>query len=196
MLNVPIGGARRCAAQSWPLDRIKDGQERGRGEPSTTWCWRCVPARCAPTSTDYDALPDAPLIAMVPVNLRNDARHRTAATWSARCCATWPPISTIRRNASRPSTPRCATTRRCCRNCLGPRRWRCRHDAAEPGCAEQPARLGQRDPAAVQRLHLECARRARAAVLQRRPAGRQLPDVDRAQRASAQHHVGHQCGQP
>ena len=24
MFNVPIGGARRCAAQSWPLERVKN----------------------------------------------------------------------------------------------------------------------------------------------------------------------------
>ena len=44
MLNVPIGGARRCAAQSWSLDRIK-AVKNAAGRPSTTSCSPCAPVR-------------------------------------------------------------------------------------------------------------------------------------------------------
>ncbi|PRX49142.1 WS/DGAT/MGAT family acyltransferase [Prauserella shujinwangii] len=69
MLNVPIGGARRFAAQSWPLDRV-------RGVASAAGVSRndVVLAMCAGALRDYlieqRALPDAPLVAMVPVSLR------------------------------------------------------------------------------------------------------------------------------
>lgn len=69
MFNVPIGGARRCAAQSWPLDRIKDVKNAAGVTVNDV-----VLAMCAGALTTYltenDAMPDAPLIAMVPVNLR------------------------------------------------------------------------------------------------------------------------------
>ena len=45
--------------------------------PSTTWCWRCAAARCAPTSLELDALPDTTLVAMVPVGL--NAKQSPAA---------------------------------------------------------------------------------------------------------------------
>ena len=71
MFNVPIGGARRVAAQSWPLARI-------RGIKSVTGATvnDVVLAMCAGALRRYlaehDALPDTPLIAMVPVNLRSE----------------------------------------------------------------------------------------------------------------------------
>ena len=74
MFNVPIGGARRCAAESWSLDRIKDVKNAAGVTVNDV-----VLAMCAGALTTYltenNAMPDAPLIAMVPVNLRtaNDA---------------------------------------------------------------------------------------------------------------------------
>jgi diacylglycerol O-acyltransferase / wax synthase len=69
MLNVPIGGARRCAAQSWSLDRIKS-IKRAAGVTVND----AVLAMCSGALryylTDAHALPDTPLIAMVPVSLR------------------------------------------------------------------------------------------------------------------------------
>ncbi|KMO84470.1 wax ester/triacylglycerol synthase family O-acyltransferase [Mycolicibacterium chubuense] len=69
MLNVPIGGARRCAAQSWSLDRIKAVKNAAGVTVNDV-----VLAMCAGALKSYlienDALPDAPLVAMVPVNLR------------------------------------------------------------------------------------------------------------------------------
>ncbi|HWF68525.1 MAG TPA: wax ester/triacylglycerol synthase family O-acyltransferase [Mycobacterium sp.] len=69
MLNVPIGGARRCAAQSYSLDRVKN-IKRAAGVSVND----VVLAMCAGALryylTDQHALPDTPLIAMVPVSLR------------------------------------------------------------------------------------------------------------------------------
>ncbi|MGD1172868.1 WS/DGAT/MGAT family O-acyltransferase [Mycobacterium seoulense] len=71
MLNVKIGGARRCAAQSWSLDRIKS-VKRAAGVTVND----VVLAMCSGALRYYlleqNALPDAPLIAMVPVSLRTE----------------------------------------------------------------------------------------------------------------------------
>ncbi|OBK53979.1 wax ester/triacylglycerol synthase family O-acyltransferase [Mycobacterium sp. 1081908.1] len=70
MLNVKIGGARRCAAQSWPADRILS-VKRAAGVSFND----AVLAMCSGALRYYlieqNALPDAPLIAMVPVSLRS-----------------------------------------------------------------------------------------------------------------------------
>jgi diacylglycerol O-acyltransferase / wax synthase len=70
MFNVKIGGARRCAAQSWSLDRVL-GVKRAAGVSFND----AVLAMCAGALRYYlieqNALPDAPLIAMVPVSLRS-----------------------------------------------------------------------------------------------------------------------------
>jgi diacylglycerol O-acyltransferase / wax synthase len=72
MLNVPIGGARRVAAQSWSLQRIRTVKEA-----SGTTINDVVLAMCAGALRHYlaeqQALPDTPLIAMVPVSLRTEA---------------------------------------------------------------------------------------------------------------------------
>ncbi|MDT8911624.1 wax ester/triacylglycerol synthase family O-acyltransferase [Amycolatopsis sp. PS_44_ISF1] len=78
MLNVPIGGARRFAAQSWSLDRVKAiAMAAGVSRNDV------VLAMCSGALRDYlieqSALPDAPLIAMVPVSLRRKADAGEAA---------------------------------------------------------------------------------------------------------------------
>ncbi|WP_370944325.1 wax ester/triacylglycerol synthase family O-acyltransferase [Amycolatopsis sp. cg5] len=69
MFNVPIGGARRFAAQSWSLDRVR-GVATAAGVSRND----VVLAMCSGALRDYlieqSALPDAPMIAMVPVSLR------------------------------------------------------------------------------------------------------------------------------
>ena len=69
MFNVAIGGARRFAAQSWPLSRV-----RAVATASNTSRNDVVLAMCAGALRDYliehSALPDDPLIAMVPVSMR------------------------------------------------------------------------------------------------------------------------------
>jgi diacylglycerol O-acyltransferase len=68
MFNVPITGARRFAAQSWPIERI-----RQVGKAADATVNDVVLAMCSGALRSYlqslDALPDSPLIAMVPVSL-------------------------------------------------------------------------------------------------------------------------------
>lgn len=72
MLNVGIGGARRFAAQSWPLARVREiATATGTSRNDV------VLAMCSGALRDYlieqSALPDDPLIAMVPVSMRKPA---------------------------------------------------------------------------------------------------------------------------
>jgi diacylglycerol O-acyltransferase len=71
MLNVPITGARRFAAQSWPIDRIQAVAKAAEATVNDV-----VLAMCSGALRHYllsvDALPDAPLIAMVPVSLHGE----------------------------------------------------------------------------------------------------------------------------
>ncbi|MFZ2504519.1 MAG: wax ester/triacylglycerol synthase family O-acyltransferase [Nocardioides sp.] len=68
ILNQNISGSRRFAAQSWPLERMK-----AISRASGTTINDVVLAMCSGAMraylTELDALPDAPLIAMVPVGL-------------------------------------------------------------------------------------------------------------------------------
>ena len=71
MLNVKIGGARRCAAQSWPVERVI-AIKRAAGVTVND----VVLAMCSGALRAYldeqHALPDHPLVSMVPVSLRNE----------------------------------------------------------------------------------------------------------------------------
>jgi diacylglycerol O-acyltransferase len=71
MFNVPITGARRFAAQSWPIERI-----RQVGKAAEATVNDVVLAMCSGALRTYmlelDALPDDPLIAMVPVSLHGE----------------------------------------------------------------------------------------------------------------------------
>jgi diacylglycerol O-acyltransferase len=72
LFNVPIGGARRCAAQSWPLQRftaIKEAAGVTLNDVVLAVCGGALRAYLL----EQNALPDRPLIAMVPVSLRDDA---------------------------------------------------------------------------------------------------------------------------
>ena len=70
MFNVKVGGARRCAAQSWSLDRVRNVKQAAGTTVNDT-----VLAMCAGALRYYlieqNALPDRPLVAMVPVSLRS-----------------------------------------------------------------------------------------------------------------------------
>ncbi|SFA92280.1 acyltransferase, WS/DGAT/MGAT [Amycolatopsis marina] len=87
MLNVPIGGARRFAAQSWPLERVRAIATASGASRNDV-----VLAMCSGALRDYlieqRALPDAPLIAMVPVSLRgkSDAREASGNNIGALLC--------------------------------------------------------------------------------------------------------------
>ena len=69
MLNVPITGSRRFAADDWELARI-----RKVGKNAGATINDVLLAMCAHALRDYlieqDALPDQPLVAMTPVSLR------------------------------------------------------------------------------------------------------------------------------
>ncbi|BBY03424.1 diacylglycerol O-acyltransferase [Mycobacterium seoulense] len=69
MFNVRIGGARRVAAQSWSLDRIKAVKSATGVTVNDVVLAMCAGALRA-YLLEQGALPDAPLTAMVPVNLR------------------------------------------------------------------------------------------------------------------------------
>ena len=68
ILNQSITGSRRFAAQDWPIERL-----RAIGKATGTTLNDVVLAMCAGAMRTYlielDALPDTPLVAMVPVGL-------------------------------------------------------------------------------------------------------------------------------
>ena len=69
MLNVPIGGARRFAAQSWPFERFRAIKKAAGVTINDVVLAVCGGALRA-YLIEQNALPDKPLIAMVPVSLR------------------------------------------------------------------------------------------------------------------------------
>src|SRR6201988_4089315 len=71
MLNVKIGGARRCAAQSWSVDRIKNVKRAAGGTLSHVVLTMC-PGPLRYYRLQQNALPGTPLVAMVPVSLRKE----------------------------------------------------------------------------------------------------------------------------
>jgi WS/DGAT/MGAT family acyltransferase len=71
MFNVRIGGARRVAAQSWSLNRIK-AVKSAAGVTVNDVVLAMSAGALRAYLIEQNALPDDPLIAMVPVNLRKD----------------------------------------------------------------------------------------------------------------------------
>ncbi|MBF6468777.1 wax ester/triacylglycerol synthase family O-acyltransferase [Nocardia beijingensis] len=72
MFNVPIGGARRCAARSWPLDRIRQVKKM-TGTTLNDVVLAMSAGALRAYLLDHVALPDKPLVAMVPVSLRPES---------------------------------------------------------------------------------------------------------------------------
>jgi diacylglycerol O-acyltransferase / wax synthase len=72
MFNVPIGGARRVAAQSWGIDRLKNIKVAAGVSFNDVILGMCSGA-LRYYLLDQQALPDSPLIAMVPVSMRSEA---------------------------------------------------------------------------------------------------------------------------
>lgn len=72
MFNVAITGARRFAAQGWPLDRIK-----AVGKAASATMNDVMLAMCSGALRRYllelGALPDKPLVAAIPMSLRTDS---------------------------------------------------------------------------------------------------------------------------
>ena len=79
ILNQRITGSRRFAAQDWPIERI-----RAVGKATGTTVNDVVLAMCSGAMRSYlsdlDALPDAPLVAMVPVSLKLGDAHSASTT--------------------------------------------------------------------------------------------------------------------
>ncbi|MFC4602250.1 WS/DGAT/MGAT family O-acyltransferase [Rhodococcus kronopolitis] len=71
VLNVPIGGARRFAGRSWPIERLRLVAKHADATINDVVLAMCAGALRAYLG-DLDALPESPLIAMVPVSLRRD----------------------------------------------------------------------------------------------------------------------------
>ena len=71
MFNVRIGGARRVAAQSWSLERIKAVKDAA-GVTVNDVVLAMSSGALRAYLLDQNALPDDPLTAMVPVDLRQD----------------------------------------------------------------------------------------------------------------------------
>jgi WS/DGAT/MGAT family acyltransferase len=69
MFNVRIGGARRVAAQSWSLDRVK-AVKSAAGATVNDVVLAMSSGALRAYLLEQNALPDASLTAMVPVNLR------------------------------------------------------------------------------------------------------------------------------
>jgi diacylglycerol O-acyltransferase / wax synthase len=76
MLNVKIGGARRCAAQSWSVDRIKS-VKRAAGVTLNDVVLAMCSGALRYYLLEHNALPDTPLVAMVPVSLRSEEEADT-----------------------------------------------------------------------------------------------------------------------
>ncbi|MCG5432432.1 wax ester/triacylglycerol synthase family O-acyltransferase [Mycobacterium sp. MYCO198283] len=74
MFNVPIGGARRVAAQSWALERIRNVKVAAGVTVNDVVLAMCAGALRLYLD-EHHALPDTPLVAMVPVNMRSE--HET-----------------------------------------------------------------------------------------------------------------------
>lgn len=70
MLNVPITGARRFAAQGWPIERLKAVGAASGGTLNDVMLAMCAGA-LRRYLQDFDALPDKPLVAAVPMSLRS-----------------------------------------------------------------------------------------------------------------------------
>lgn len=69
MLNVPVTGARRFAAQSWSMDRVRTAGKR-YGATVNDMVLAMSAGALRQYLVEQDALPDQPLIAMVPVSLK------------------------------------------------------------------------------------------------------------------------------
>lgn len=70
MLNVPITGARRFAAESWPIKRIQRVRER-TGTTINDVMLAMSSGALRRYLSDHDALPDKPLVAALPVALED-----------------------------------------------------------------------------------------------------------------------------
>lgn len=76
MFNVPIGGARRSVVRSWPLDRLQQ-VKKATGSTLNDVVLAMSAGALRRYLLERNALPDKPLIAMVPVSLRSEDDNET-----------------------------------------------------------------------------------------------------------------------
>ncbi len=77
ILNVPITGSRRYAAEGWPLERIRRVAKAVDGTVNDVVLAMCSSALRGYLS-ELGCLPDDPLVAMIPVSLAPRDRERSA----------------------------------------------------------------------------------------------------------------------
>ncbi|WP_336086358.1 WS/DGAT/MGAT family O-acyltransferase [Nocardia sp. SSK8] len=70
LFNVPIGGARKCAVRTWSMDRIKQ-VKKATGTTVNDVVLTMSAGALRTYLLERDALPDKPMIAMVPMSLRD-----------------------------------------------------------------------------------------------------------------------------
>ena len=195
MFNVPIGGARRVAAQSWPLARIKGVKNASGATVNDVVLAMCSGALRAYLS-EQEALPDTPLVAMVPVSLRSEHEQDAGGNMVGTILCNL--ATDIEDPAKRLEA--ISTSMRANKKVFAELpRMQALAAVGVPQLRHRPcpsARLRLVGAATVQHRHLQRARCARADVLERRPTRRQLPAVHRPGRPGPQHHTDQQRGQP
>lgn len=85
IFNTAPGGPRRCAAQSWPNERIRNVARAAGTTVNDVAVAMCAGALRAYLS-ERGELPDASLVAMVPVNLRSGEGDERANVIGAAVC--------------------------------------------------------------------------------------------------------------
>ncbi|WP_278261011.1 wax ester/triacylglycerol synthase family O-acyltransferase [Nocardia sp. AG03] len=70
LFNVPIGGARKCAVRTWSMDRIKQ-VKKATGTTVNDVVLSMSAGALRAYLLERDALPDKPMVAMVPMSLRD-----------------------------------------------------------------------------------------------------------------------------
>ncbi|MBC7302661.1 MAG: wax ester/triacylglycerol synthase family O-acyltransferase [Nocardia sp.] len=71
LFNVPIGGARKCAVRSWSMDRVKQ-VKKATGATVNDVVLAMSAGALRAYLLERDALPDKPMIALVPMSLREE----------------------------------------------------------------------------------------------------------------------------
>ena len=187
MLNTRIASARRIVAQSYDLARFRAVADAHGATVNDVILAACGGALRAYLEAS-DALPDDPLVAMVPVSVRpKDGSDRgNAVSMMLASLATDAPGA--RERLERVKASMDAGKARL----AGMTQAQLVEYAAlllGPLGAGQMLRIERRPPAPVQRHHLERPRSARAAVLERRADGGDVPAVRGGGRVRAEHHA-------
>ncbi|MFD4458458.1 wax ester/triacylglycerol synthase family O-acyltransferase [Nocardia sp. NPDC058480] len=71
LFNVPIGGARKCAVRSWSMDRVKQ-VKKATGATVNDVVLAMSAGALRAYLLERNALPDKPMIALVPMSLREE----------------------------------------------------------------------------------------------------------------------------